>query len=351
MVIFHVTGKNTQALVKTIVRLAAAMKEDNRINWLPNATKLMSVVCASFSIGLNQPCSAQSGEQIETLVNNAKILPSQYKIRAYVHGPEATVVTYRNPKAQDQDCKIDAILIAQKVMKAYKPIAVVRTQFCYVNKPTQYDQIEIHAGDVKSFGSGGLTKQRLLDSLPIAKSGPGAVDKTKFLAMLNKYQPVPGFALKERKAILENIKTIQNNGGDATDYWNSFENIESKVKAGLNDSIIGECNLLTTKAFGAAQNSAVVQAKQQLQLAEEHNKNTSKLADEQFVPHVGPMYKSRLRLAQQVHLRYLAGDKDVKRYQMMLVNYIEGYMRANDIPHLKAAITDLERQMNLTPVE
>ncbi|MBS1955513.1 MAG: hypothetical protein JST89_15120 [Cyanobacteria bacterium SZAS-4] len=311
------------------------------------------VAIAIGSITFFQPTFGQTSESIEQLVNSAKILPTEYKIRASVKGPEATIITYRNAKAIDQDCKIDAILIAQKVMEAYKSIAAVRTQFLYINKPSQYDQVEIHAGDVKAFDSGGLTKQRLLDSLPITKGGAGKqtaiVDDTKFKLMVKNYKVVQGFEPKIRQNTLECLQKIQLMGADARPLWDEFQSLENKVKAGLTGELTGECNNLYTKAYAAYLAADKQGTKQILAKQAELNAMTSQKALSNQ-PVYGPMYPQRMRLAQRIQTLARAGE-NVQWYQAMFFNYIEKYARTNDVAHLKPAISELEMKMGLAPMQ
>ncbi len=311
---------------------------------------LFAIAMASFC--LSQPTFAQTTESIEQLVNNAKILPAEYKIRAYVKGPEATIVTYRNAKAIDQDCKIDAILIAQKVMAAYKTIAAVRTQFCYINTPSQYDQVEIHAGDVKAFDSGGLTKQRLLDSLPITRGGAGkqaTVDNTKFQLMLRNYKVAPGFGVELRAKTLDLMQKIQNMNTDASEFWQPFEATEKRIKSGLSQETLVEINDLHTKVYSAYLAADKKFAKHLTATQEQVNAMRSQQALNNQ-PGYGPMYKERMRLAQKINTLARAGE-NVQWYQAMLFRNIEGYARTNDMARLKSAISDLEIKLHLAPME
>lgn len=307
---------------------------------------------AVVSVSLSQATFAQTSETIEQLVNNAKILPAEYKIRAYVKGPEATIVTYRNAKAIDQDCKIDAILIAQKVMEAYKSIAAVRTQFCYINSPSQYDQVEIHAGDVKAFDTGGLTKQRLLDSLPISKGGAGkqtVVDNTKFQIMLKNYKAVPGFGRELRAKTLDLMQKIQNMGIDPSEFWPTFEATEKRITQGLSQETLVECNDLHTKVYAAYLAADKRYTKHLTATQDQVNamKSQQALTNQ---PAYGPMYKERMRLAQKIGTLARAGE-NVQWYQSMLFNNIEAYARTRDVPRLKSAISDLEIKLHLAPME
>lgn len=318
---------------------------------VPQANLVTTLLLASLLSSTNVSL-AQTASTVEELINSSKILPAEYKIRASVAGPEVTITTYRNVKATDQDCKIDAILIAQKVMATYKKVAAVRTQFYNSAKPSQFDQVEIHAGDVKAFGSGGMTKQRLLDSLPVSRLGAGnegAIDRTKFLVMLKQYKVVPGFGLQLRQKILQLLQEISAKNGDATEYWPAFEAIEHKIKAGLDQEIVEECNYLHNKIYIAYSRAVATSVKREDAQLAQIAEITSRNAVANFQPHVGPMYKERVRLTQQIARRAAAGE-DVKWYQSMLINHIERFAMTNDLPHLKSGIAELEMRMGLAPM-
>lgn len=325
------------------------MKFDARKNWMHSMSKYFLIPL--IATAASAPASfAQTAEAIESAINSSKLLPPEYKIRAAIAIPEVTITTYRNAKASDQDCKIDAILIAQKVMETFKTVAAVRTQFHYVTDPKRFDQVEIHAGDVKAFGAGGMTKQRLLDSLPISKgAGNSGYDKTAFQLKLKNYTCVPGYALKQRSAVLAQLRAIEHNMGDARDLWPPFVSIENKVKLGFTDELMNEINMLTARVAQYNESVKTAYAVNSQKISSEHDKLIAKAAAESFEPHMGPMYENRKRLAGVIKTRMAAGE-DMKRQIDYLINTIEVLARRGDLPHLQAAVNALEAQLNLTPL-
>lgn len=135
--------------------------------------KLNSLALATLvSIGLNGSLTqlaqaAVNANQIATAVENAKILSNNTRVVAALNGTELYVSTYRNVKANDNDCKIEAVLIAKTAMDMAPEITRASVYFYNALNRNKRKAVSVTVGDVKAFGAGQLGKEQLLGSLAI----------------------------------------------------------------------------------------------------------------------------------------------------------------------------------------
>ncbi|MBS1993552.1 MAG: hypothetical protein JSS83_23720 [Cyanobacteria bacterium SZAS LIN-3] len=112
---------------------------------------------------------APSSEKLITLVQSAKILDPDYPIHITLDKTEASVVTVRHPQATEQDCKIDAVLLAKTIMDAY-PKTITRVKLVLSDHNSEaMNELTVTTGDVRAYATGTITKDELLASLEMKK--------------------------------------------------------------------------------------------------------------------------------------------------------------------------------------
>jgi hypothetical protein len=125
-------------------------------------------------------CFAMTGSEVVNAINSAHILDPGVGVNARVDNDKVTISTYRNPKNNERDCKIDAIEIAKTVCDASKD-SIVRITVCFYGKDlSQYQEVSVTAGDLKSFATGATGQEQLLSSIEVhsrkVSSGADKVD-------------------------------------------------------------------------------------------------------------------------------------------------------------------------------
>jgi hypothetical protein len=112
--------------------------------------------------------AAVSSADIVNVVEKAKILSTGTRVAAALNGTEAYISTYKNAKATDNDCKIEAVLIAKTVMDL-SPTDITRVTVYFYSSANINKRkfVTVTAGDVKAFGSGQLGQEQLLSSLTV----------------------------------------------------------------------------------------------------------------------------------------------------------------------------------------
>lgn len=105
---------------------------------------------------------------IQAAINRAKVLPAGTGLSVNVSKNQASVSTYRNTKANEKDCKIDAVMIAKTIMDL-SPEEIINVTVYFYNRSdlSAYDQVTLSSGDIKAFGSGELSKEQFLSSVKL----------------------------------------------------------------------------------------------------------------------------------------------------------------------------------------
>lgn len=136
-----------------------------------------------FSPSPSQCADLPSTEKIATIIEKSNILGEGYKVSAAINGNEAIISTYRNKesKAQDQDCKIEAALIAKELMITNDfGIRRVKVNFYEPAMVGQVREVTVSYAEVKAFAAGAIEQKDFLDSLGITfKQDPGHTGDTK----------------------------------------------------------------------------------------------------------------------------------------------------------------------------
>ncbi|MBU6451400.1 MAG: hypothetical protein KGS72_06460 [Cyanobacteria bacterium REEB67] len=127
-----------------------------------------SIVIISLSTCNSAAQAAVSANDIVSVVEKAKILSSGTRVAAAINGSEVYVSTYKNARATDNDCKIEAVLVAKTAMDlAPNEISRATVYFYSTANINKRKFVTVTAGDVKAFGSGQLGQEQLLSSLTV----------------------------------------------------------------------------------------------------------------------------------------------------------------------------------------
>lgn len=134
--------------------------------------KVILVSGLAFSLvlfGLPAFSLPSDSEAVEAL-EKARILAPTIRMNARVGQDGIEVATYKNPKANFNDCKIEALLIAKTLMDL-APGEVPRVIVYFYNSTSlsSFKQVAVTVGDVKAFASGSLSKEELLKSLVVSE--------------------------------------------------------------------------------------------------------------------------------------------------------------------------------------
>ncbi|PWU01347.1 MAG: hypothetical protein C5B53_02980 [Candidatus Melainabacteria bacterium] len=163
-------------------------------------------------------------------IREAKIINPQCSVKvAFTGKEEATVVIQRDPKASDEDCKIDAVLVARTLMDKY-PNQLMRVKSVFTKSPGECGQATVTAGDIRSFRNGQLDKRSLLDSIELVHLGP--LEAMKAVSSADPGATagvVPGPLQPWRLLTLEHINKLAALGVNVRTCLDEFNQIEGLV--------------------------------------------------------------------------------------------------------------------------
>lgn len=178
------------------------------------------LVCGSGP-SLSEETVAVSEELAAQKIRQAKIIDPHSTLRVEVaSNEEARVVVGRNPKASDEDCKIDAILLAKTLMEAF-PGKLMRVKAIFTQSNADSGQITVTVGDIKSFKSGQLDKKALLDSIEFVKVGSSSLTEVRAPV-----KALPGLYQNWRQLLLDEIRLLANQDVNVTVFVDDFNQIE-----------------------------------------------------------------------------------------------------------------------------
>lgn len=125
---------------------------------------------SSLVISLAQVSFAEmaSSEKVVGIIEKSKVLGESAKLLASINGTEATISTYRHKESvdKDNDCKIDAALIAKELMVTND--LGLRRVIVHFHEPDltgKFREVSVSYAEIKAFASGAVQQSDFLASL------------------------------------------------------------------------------------------------------------------------------------------------------------------------------------------
>lgn len=159
------------------------------------------------------PAWSVTATDIINAIDKGKVLAPSIRVNAQVRPDVVFISTYKNLKANDRDCKIEAVLLAKTVMDLAPEIPRVEVRFYEQTSLNRYKQISISAGDVKAFASGSIKEEQLLNGL-VLKQEETTDPNAKLATKLEENQYLR--AKQEVSSMIEGKKAIIFSGLDPT---------------------------------------------------------------------------------------------------------------------------------------
>lgn len=220
--------------------------------------------CLLLVAGL--PALAVTAADVQKLVEDSHVLAADYRVSATVRDQEAAVSTYRNPKAGDNDCKIEAVLIARVIMTAEPDqIKRVRLRFYSQANRQQYHEVMVRAGDIKAFASGQLKQDELLASLNLESGGTmagGSRDASLGSSggsASNDRAVAEGPMKTERCHLLDKIKALQEHGVGVRPFMEEFDKLNGLAQHGDRNQVGAAIDVLSNRV--SEQDKAAIRAR------------------------------------------------------------------------------------------
>lgn len=136
---------------------------------LVRKTRLILTTLAAVSIGLQAlpVIAAASPNRIADAIYKARILAPGAALRVKVQQEQAHVSTYRNDRATDKDCKIEALLVGKTIFDSNFGITSLSVYFFNNKSPGEYKVVNVRTSDVKAFDAGSVSQDELFSSIDI----------------------------------------------------------------------------------------------------------------------------------------------------------------------------------------
>jgi hypothetical protein len=176
-----------------------------------------------------------SAAEVLKIVGESKILSADSSIQAAVRPSEKAVEisATREARATDKDCKIDAVLIARKVMDADPDgVAKVKVTFLDASDQTSYRQVTVRAGDVKAFAARAISQEMLLSELELVSGRDNTAGGLGSIAGTAQPEVGPGVLPDERAALLAKIQDLQKKGVGTGPFLAIFKKVEEAAGKG-----------------------------------------------------------------------------------------------------------------------
>ena len=127
----------------------------------------MILACFMASQSAGPIFAAPSTSDIVHAINKNQFLPIGTPVNVKLDKGHVFVSTYRHGNADENDCKIDAVLIGKAIVEI-APAEITRvTSYFYGKDMSNYQEVSVTAGDITSFATGQMTQQQLLSSLVV----------------------------------------------------------------------------------------------------------------------------------------------------------------------------------------
>jgi len=189
-------------------------------------------------LALNPAPAAISPDDVTAAIEKAKILAPGIRVSVSPSKEakeELNITTFRNVKAEDKDCKIEAVLLAKAAMDL-GPIAVTRVQVYFYSSAMsgKYKKVTVTAGDVKAFGAGAMSQEQLLKSIDISEGD------------LNSSNQMSSYMQSSMATLPENVVTAQK--GDEMEITTNLNSAVSERDAKFEALQLAEMSLPALKA-------------------------------------------------------------------------------------------------------
>jgi hypothetical protein len=198
----------------------------------------VGVLAIGLSLGVWAQCRLAMGIESKAIdpneavdkIREAKIINPKCSVAVSVTGKEeATVLIQRDPRASDEDCKIDAILVSRTLMDRY-PSQLMRVKSVFAVGGGGTGQATVTAGDIRAFKSGQLDKKALLESIELVKVNPLPPLAAGSLANREPLPAVVGGPFEtQRQRILQHINTLAALGVNTKSFRDQFDEIEKTM--------------------------------------------------------------------------------------------------------------------------
>ena len=140
---------------------------------------LSLMLACTISINAFQSVNAAANvSDITDAIQAAHVLDSSTPFKVGIEGDKIRISTFRDPRENERDRKINAVLMARAALQAAGDTVSRVTVYFYGKDLSQYQEVSVSAGDVKAFASGQTSQDQLLSAIALeTKRNESASDR------------------------------------------------------------------------------------------------------------------------------------------------------------------------------
>jgi hypothetical protein len=191
--------------------------------------------------------SGLTAAKINQVIEAGQSLDTNYRVNSEVSADTVSVRAWLKEASRnrEQDCKIDAVLMAKKIIDAFPEITKVTVSYYDRHDSTHqlYYEVIVVAGIVKVFAQGLLPQDQLLATLPLTihkpqsqpQSSQAQTQPSPVLAgtpTREMERPSDGAMLETRQVLFDRIKHLEQEGVGTSPFKAEFAAIEASAGRG-----------------------------------------------------------------------------------------------------------------------
>jgi hypothetical protein len=178
--------------------------------------------------------------RMKSLIESSDIVPKDYRQQLSIkYRPEQSAVlisVYKAPDAHQTDCKIDAVLLTQKVMQAAPHIKTVVVYFYDLAQQDKIWDVAVPTAAVDGYARGRLSKLDILKAVKLtvtpANTLAASYTGMTYDQIIRKLGVIEGPAQDKRALSLLRIDDLEARGKDTSDLKKKYLHIEDLTRRG-----------------------------------------------------------------------------------------------------------------------
>jgi hypothetical protein len=182
--------------------------------------------------------SSQSEAKIRELIQSSEIVPIDY--RQHVNIAERTdrvmISVYKAPDAEQADCKIDAILMAEKVLEAAPETKTVEVFFYDLAQQDKVWAVEVPTAAVIAYAAGNLDKLQIISAAHLTSKPVNTLASSyagqSYKQIVEKLGVLAGPAQDQRALALVRIDELAGKGKETGEFRKQYLHIEDLTRRG-----------------------------------------------------------------------------------------------------------------------
>jgi hypothetical protein len=183
-------------------------------------------------------CAAPDISKIKQAILSSRVIPPDYRqhVNINVSPGEVAIGVYRNPDAEPFDCKIDAILMAAKVLEAEPDVRSVGVAFYDISDPDRYWYVVVPSQAVSQYAAGKSTQDEVVHACELTIKRTNPLAKTyagmSYQQIIRELPVVSGPLKKERAIALVRLNAVREAGTGDEEERREFLHIEDLARRG-----------------------------------------------------------------------------------------------------------------------